>query len=265
MKEPFSLEEMSSRRHMDMVNFSLLNQFVPAEDHGLTLLGRSGPLELGIGFYNGTGGPDTTSDKDAALRVVVHLFDGFQLGGAGTVGRQSIDISGEELITEARAPWAQYLPGTTVSGDRVRLGTEAAWLTGPFAATAEWMILREDLNDETVHVRGGYLQASYVLTGEDKTWKGVIPAHPFEKDPDVGAWQVVGRWSHLDPDESFENFLTADPNRLDSFTVGLNWHANRFAKAKLNVIRSAFEERIVIDGESIRTEDALIVQFQLQF
>jgi hypothetical protein len=45
MKEPFSLEEMLPRKHFDFPTFSILNQFVPAEDHGVTILGglRDGP------------------------------------------------------------------------------------------------------------------------------------------------------------------------------------------------------------------------------
>ena len=95
MKEPFSLEEMASTRHMDMVNFSILNQFVPAEDHGITVFGTLGALQVQLGFYNGTGGDDTTSDKDGALRLVVHPGGGFQVGGAATVGRQKTDLSNE--------------------------------------------------------------------------------------------------------------------------------------------------------------------------
>jgi phosphate-selective porin OprO/OprP len=265
MKEPFSLEEMASLRHMDMINFSILNQFVPAEDHGLTLLGRVDFFEYGVGFYNGTGGEDTTSDKDGAVRLVLHPAGGFQFGGSGTIGRQETDVAGAELTTEARAPWAEYQSGTMVTGTRVRLGVEAALLEGPWAVTAEWIAVREELNDESVRLRGGYVQASWVVTGEAKTWKGVIPDRPFNEDPDIGAWQIVGRWSIFDPDGDFESFLTSAPDRIDTGTVGVNWYANDHAKVKLNWVHTRFADRILIDGESLKAEDALIVQFQIQF
>jgi hypothetical protein len=72
MKEPFSLEEMLPRRHIDFPGFSILDQFAPAEDHGVTLLGgsRDAPWEYGAAFYNGTGGEDLNSDKDIAARLV---------------------------------------------------------------------------------------------------------------------------------------------------------------------------------------------------
>ena len=273
MKEPFSLEEVQSRRHMDLINFSILNQFVPAEDHGITINGSFGILEYGVGFYNGTGSDDTTSDKDGALRLVLHPWRGLQFGGAVTAGRQETDLSGEELRTEARVPWATYLPGTEVEDERVRWGAEAAFLEGPFAAQAEFIRVRQEINETTVHMTGGYAQASYVLTGEGKAWKGdpvriwkgVTPARPFLKDPDLGAWQLVARWSRLVLDDELAPFVTSFPERIDSFTFGVNWYANEFVKVKVNYLRTVYEEPVVVAGKRHDNEDSLILQFQVMF
>jgi phosphate-selective porin OprO/OprP len=271
MKEPFELEEMASQRHMDMLNFSILNQFAPAEDHGVTVLGtfdaagREGLVEYGLGFYNGTGGEDTTSDKDAALRVVLHPWRGLQFGGSGTFGRQRQDVGGAELRTEARVPWTEFVPGTTLEDERVRLGAEAAFLEGPFAVTTEAIRVREVLNDAGTGVGGGYVQASYVLTGEEKTWKGVRPARPFLRDPAPGAWQLVARWSRLHLDDDLRPFLTNFPGRIDSYTLGVNWYANDFVKVKVNYVRTAYEHDIVLSGDRHDNEDALLCQFQVMF
>jgi phosphate-selective porin OprO and OprP len=273
MKEPFSLEEMQSRRHMDLINFSILNQFVPAEDHGITVNGSFDILEYGVGFYNGTGGDDTTSDKDGALRLVLHPWRGLQFGGAVTVGRQENDISGEELRTEARVPWATFLPGTEIEDERVRWGAEAAFLEGPFAAQAEFIRVRQEINETTVHMTGGYVQASYVLTGEGKSWKGdrvriwkgVKPARPFLKDPDVGAWQLAARYSRLVLDDQLATFVTSFPERIDTFTFGLTWYANEFVKVKVNYLRTIYEEAILVAGKRHDNEDTLIFQFQIMF
>lgn len=265
MKEPFSLEEMTSTRHMDMLNFSILNQFVPAEDHGITVLGAFDWLEYGVGFYNGTGGDDTTSDKDGALRLVVHPWRGLQFGGSVTFGREDTDLSGDELKTEARVPWAEFVPGTKIDGDRLRWGAEAAFLEGPFAFSAEIIGIRQELNDTTVHLTGGYLQASYVLTGEAKTWKGVKPGHPFLREPDWGAWQLVARWSRLKLEDEFAPFLTNFPDTIDSITFGVNWYANDHVKIKVNYLRTIYGESITVDGVRHDNEDALMVQLQIHF
>lgn len=265
MKEPFSLEEMASLRHMDMINFSILNQFVPAEDHGITILGRFDWLEYGVGFYNGTGGDDTTSDKDVAARLVVHPWRGLQFGGSVTFGREEIDLSGEELKTEARVPWAKFVAGTKMDGDRLRLGAEAAFLEGPFAITAEFIAVRQDLNDVSVDLIGGYVQTSWVITGEEKTWKGVNPDRPFLREPGVGAWQVVARWSRLDLDGDLAPFLTNFPDVIDTFTIGVNWYANQHAKLKINALRTLYREEITMDGVSHDKEDAVLIQAQIMF
>jgi phosphate-selective porin OprO and OprP len=273
MKEPFSFEEMASQRHMDMLNFSVMNQFVPAEDTGVTIFGHFDILQYGFGFYNGNGDDDMTSDKDVALRLNLHPWRGLQFGGAFTVGRQNTDISGSELRTEARVPWAEYLPGTILEDTRVRLGAEAALLEGPFAFVAEYIYLREELNDIPVRFRGGYVQASYVLTGEPKRykgdpiriWKGVVPEKPFLRDPDIGAWQLVARVSRLALEDDLALFLTNFPKRVDSFTFGVNWYANEFVKVKVQYSRTQYQRSIVIDGNRHGNEDAVLFQFQVMF
>ncbi|MBI1900850.1 MAG: hypothetical protein HYS13_07035 [Planctomycetia bacterium] len=265
MKEPFSLEEMTSQRHMDMLNFSILNQFVPAEDHGITVFGLFDWLEYGVGFYNGTGGDDTTSDKDGAIRLVIHPWRGLQFGGSATFGRQDTDISGGELNTEARVPWAEFEPGTTIDGERVRWGAEAAFLEGPFALTTEIMGVRQELNGTAVHLTGGYLQGSYVLTGEDKTWKGIQPLRPFLREPDWGAWQLVARWSRLSLGDEFSPFLTNFPKTIDSITFGVNWYVNDHVKVKLNYLRTIYDRSITVDGVRHDDEDVVMVQLQVHF
>jgi phosphate-selective porin len=265
MKEPFELEEMSSTRRIDPLERSILNQLVPQEDHGITVNGRFDLLEYGVGFYNGTGSEDTTSDKDAALRLVLHPCGCLQFGGAATVGRQKTDVSAEELRTEARVPWAEFVAGTEITGQRVRLGAEVAYLEGPVAVTAELLRIREALNGETVRLTGGYVMASVVLTGEEKTRHGVKPARPFLKEPDLGAWQVVARWSRLLLDDEMAPFLTNFPGRIDSITLGVNWYANEFVVAKVDYSRTMYDEPITIQGNTHRNEDAVLFQLQVMF
>ena len=269
MKEPFSLEECSYQRHMDMLNLSILNQLVPSEDHGVTVIGQFGILEYGLGFYNGTGGEDTNNDKDVAGRLVLHPWRGLQFGGAATYGRQDTDVSGDSLNTEARVPFTEFVDGTKIDGEKIRVGAEAAFLEGPFAFIAELMQISDEMKGgvhrNTVKYLGGYVQASYVLTGETKHWKGVHPDRPFLRKPDIGAWQLVARWSCLHLDDDLRPYVTNDPERIDSVTVGVNWYANDFVKIKLDLLRTMYAEKIEIKGKSHDHVDCIMVQFQLMF
>ncbi len=93
---------------------------------------------------------------------------------------------------------------------------------------------------------GGYVYASYFLTGEHIPWNReegisdrVIPFENFfcVQDCDgcrrkgLGAWQVAVRYSHADlTDEDIIGGVG------DSVTAGLNWHWNPYARMQFNYI-----------------------------
>lgn len=52
---------------------------------------------------------------------------------------------------------------------------------------------------------------------------------------------------------------------IDSITFGVNWYANDYAKLKLNYLRTMYDQSITINGVSHEHENALMVQFQIQF
>ena len=83
-----------------------------------------------------------------------------------------------------------------------------------------------------------YVQASYLLTGETRSGTGIVkPQNPFSLKSGkfgLGAWELTGRYSHLDiGSEVFKNGL-ADPNlwanRVYMTDVGFNWHINQYLK-----------------------------------
>ncbi len=208
MKEPFGLEESSSLRKLEFVEMSLLGQLVPAEDHGITVHGKAldGAVEWGLAYYNGSGGDDLNSDQDAAGRLVWHPSESFQLGIAATHGRARQEVGGEELRTEARVPFAEFLDGARRDGAMTRLGVESAFFRGPFSSKAEYMHVDQDMNGNrsgTVTLQGFYLACTYLLTGETKSWDSVQPTSPF--DPGTGsgsgAWELAARFSQLQLDD----------------------------------------------------------------
>ncbi len=287
MKEPFSLEELVPLKHIDFVNLSLLNQFVPAEQHGATLYGRTtdGRLEYGAAYFTGDGVEEIDSDRGGAARCVVHPFGaeenspfrGLQLGMAATLGRAGQDLSGDGLITEARVPFLAFEPGSSLDGRRWRAGAEAAWLRGPLALYGEWMDSRQEMEggsgEEDVGIGGLTIAASYVLTGEEKTWRGVRPKSPFRpgggERGGAGAFQVAARFSllALDDDLVDTGIIAAPsfPRRVRSVEAGLNWYATYHARVKLHYLRTDYARDVAIGGDQRGGEDAILVQFQLHF
>ncbi|MBM4013532.1 MAG: hypothetical protein FJ293_01005 [Planctomycetes bacterium] len=285
MKEPFSLEEARSQKHLAYVNFSILNQFVPAEGHGLTLAGeaRDNAWEWGAALYQG--GEEGLNDGDEfALRAVTRPFAlgapalrRLQFGAAATVGRSDGSLAGVELKNEARVPFATLDPAAESDGERVRLGLEAAWWGGPVEVAAEAVRIEQQvegpLEQERAALQAWYVGAAWVLTGEERTVKAFRPARPYRlrggAGGGLGALELAGRVSRLQFGDGFSESgvlpAGSDPRRVTSFDLGLNWYLTWNARVKLHGLLTRYAEPIAIGGQATRDEKALLLQLQLHF
>ena len=82
---------------------------------------------------------------------------------------------------------------------------------------------------------GYYVQASYVLTGESRSYdtsigafKGVSPGTKFLSDGGLGAWEATLRLSNLD----YTDLNGGD--EVESWTLGLNWYLNKNVRVLFN-------------------------------
>jgi phosphate-selective porin len=284
MKAPFSLEEVRSRRYIDFPFFSIVNQLVPAEDHGAFLIGTSADehWEYGLALYNGTGGDDTNGSKDVALRLMAHPFvdaegaalQNLQVGIAGTAGVQDEDVGDETIDNETQLPVVFFAADARLSGPRERAGLELAWFRGPWFAQAEYLGLEQEMagagGHEDVHLHGGYVTLARVLTGEAKTFGSVLPADPFDfaSGKGRGAWVLAARYSILNIDDDLEADLVVPGTFTDQIhtgSVALNWIPNAHAIVRTAVVGSFYEGDVQLDTGSGDREAALLVEFQLHY
>jgi phosphate-selective porin OprO/OprP len=90
------------------------------------------------------------------------------------------------------------------------------------------------------------LTGSWVLTGEDTSYNGVTPLHPFDpRNGHWGAWQLIARYAALNVDG---NAFTAgfassakSANGANAWSVGLNWYLNRNVRAGLGFSHTTFD------------------------
>ena len=96
-----------------------------------------------------------------------------------------------------------------------------------------------DLQNKAWDVSG-----SWVLTGEDASYNGVIPNHPFSlHDWQWGAWQIVARYEQLDVDkDAFPTYASSasSANAAHAWSVGLNWYLNRNIRFNTSFSRTTF-------------------------
>ncbi len=129
------------------------------------------------------------------------------------------------------------------------VGLEAAFNIGQFNFTGEYLRTNVDRRDdvgEDVAFDGYYAQVSYFLTGEHRTWERkngtlgrIKPIENFfmVRDCDCnsqkgwGAWEIAGRYSHLDLQD-----FDIQGGEGESFTFGINWYWNPYARMQFNYI-----------------------------
>jgi phosphate-selective porin OprO/OprP len=256
-KSPFGLERLESATAMWFVERAYPTLLGPNRDLGVMFQGavREGLVQYQFAFLNGNNDTATTDsdvgdDKDLVARVFVHPFqeagigplEGLGLGFATTYGRPQgapgaiRGIGGATLF--------QFQTGTTFQGERSRLSPQGYWYWGPFALLGEYVTNSTEFQNGTTETRARskawQLAGAWVITGENTSWRGVIPAESFDLDSGgLGAFEVVARYSRLNMDGDLytgNTFINAAlyPEDSEEFGVGLNWYMNRFVKVAFN-------------------------------
>ena len=120
---------------------------------------------------------------------------------------------------------------------------------------------------------GWFAQVSYVLTGENASYKGVTPINNF--DPRNGRWgafELAFRASQATIDDVlFERGFASEKsatNHATEYTFGVNWYLNRALKFQLNYGRTNFGNGISYStvGPAPRDhEDVILTNFQVAF
>jgi len=289
-KEPFSLEELTSSKYIDLLERStVVANLAPGRDIGLMLQGAC-PREMvgySIGLFNGNGSNkkrDQNDDKDLALRFYLRPFKsresfwlrGLQIAANTTVGHQSGLIK-DLTVPTSNTHLVRWSEGVEGHGRRTRLGFDLAWVIGPFTLKGEyirteWKGVRWGEQKEDFDLYGWYITGSLFLTGEKKVYKGGAFGRLKEIkkgfDPHQGgwgAWEVVARYDTLKIDrEVFDSGFGRGTDRVHSLGFGLNWYPHNMFTVKLNYVHNSYADDLEeLSGDD--QEDLFLTRFQLEF
>ena len=172
--------------------------------------------------------------------------DALHVGLSGSLERPRGSTDGRGIYTPPSARWrarpeaglteVRLVDSGTLSDvhSNHRLGFEGLWIHGPLSLQGEY------LQGRTLRHRGlpgftgegYYVFASYVLTGESRTYASgntgnIVPKHPW------GAVEVLLRHSELN--------LNDDPvwgGRERDLTFGVNWYLTRHFKFQANYVEA---------------------------
>jgi phosphate-selective porin OprO/OprP len=263
MKEPVGLERLQSGANLLFVERGYPTQLVPNRDVGFQFQGDvfKGALSYSVGAFNGvadggSGDIDTSDDeKDGAARLFTHPFRNTELeavrdlgiGIAGTYGNQSGAL--RSFVSPGQQRIFAYSSGVEADGDHWRLTPQGYWYWGPFGLFAEYVVSDQEVvraaDFERVQNTAWQVAGSYVLTGEQNSWRGITPKKPFTfSGPGWGAIELAARYGELDIDDDvFPAFASPDSSATEakSWAVGVNWHLNRNFKVQVNYEDTKFD------------------------
>src|SRR5206468_13078919 len=134
--------------------------------------------------------------------------------------------------------------------------------------------------DINVPFEGYYIQATYLLTGEQRTSYGqaIDPRRPFDPHLNTfgpGAWELVGRVSRLRvsdvvfaPGAARLADPTAVSNTATEMTLGFNWYLNKWVRMQFNYEHAWFHNPVRLGpgpNGLLGHQDSLELRFQIIF
>jgi phosphate-selective porin OprO/OprP len=292
-KGPVGYERLQSPADLLMMERAFPTQLVPNRDIGVQLSGDlfGGTLSYQAGIFDGTvDGNSTDGDnnngKDFEARLYASPFKntgwdplrGLGVGFAYTEGSQAGSATTSNLprfLTPGQNTFFTYASGAFADGDRTRYVPQLYYSWGPFGLLGEYVISEQEItrstNTRSISNSAWALTATYLLTGEDATSRGVVPRKPFNlKERTWGAFEVVGRVGELNVDDDvFEGSAAlrlADPStqasKATDYGVGLNWYLSRSYRLMFNYDQTVFEGGAA-GGADRDDEKVFLTRFQL--
>jgi phosphate-selective porin OprO/OprP len=301
-KEPLVLENLQSSGALTFVERGLPTELGAARDYGLQLQGEvlGGAASYAVGGFNGApdGRDAASSDVDDKKELAARLFfepfkaqPGFLqnlgFGIAGSSGRKlgapsaaSFNATlpryrspGQQTVfTYTLAPTGPSLANTVVAaGDHTRLAPQLYFYRHAFGLLGEYVASKQRVSlagaaAELEHTAWQAV-ASYVLTGEDASYKGVKPASAYAAGGGGwGALELALRHGVLDVDDAAFP-VYADPatqvSEMADTGLALNWYLTSHARIALNYDVTKFDGGAGAGDR--RDEKALFARLQLTY
>ena len=289
-KDPIGIERWQREQHVLFVERGMTTNLVPFRDNGIGIYGDLIPeaLEYQLTFTNGaadlvnnTNGLD--NDKTVTGRIFAHpfhgsdvaLLKGLGVGVAGSYGTHSGSVANPDLtsgyVTPAQSKFFTYASSAYASGAQWRINPELTYYHGPLSLIAEYVLEEQGLRSGTLQrdlqTDAWMATATYVLTGEDARFDGVVPRNNLDPAHDHwGAFELVGRMSHLNVDNSaFPIFAspTASAHEATEGTVGGTWYMNPNFKINLDFTYATFEGGATVGDRP--DEKAVLTRAQFKF
>ena len=308
-KEPFSLEELTSSKYITFMERALPNVFAPSRNTGILAFNtafKSKRLWWGVGVFQDVDdfaeNFNNFQDWNFTARLAGTPFyqdEGRKLLHLGFGYSHQFHNKDQFALRYRQRPEAHItsvrpldtrgagLPGLSTNSIDL-INPEIAFVWGPFSLQGEYMwaftnarrdaIWRDGaevggynlfLKRGSPTFHGGYVFASYFLTGEnrnydleDASFGRIKPKRNFDLKGGPGAWEVAFRYSYLNLNAG----VSSDPNWYDgtsffsaprigvrggienNLTAALNWYPTPNTRWMFNYIYADIDNRRFTPG-----------------
>ncbi len=142
-----------------------------------------------------------------------------------------------------------------------KFGVEAAGVQGAWSWQAEYGGAHYDDGAQTADVRAGYVQGSWLLTGEARSYDAKAGRFVQIKPTDrTGALELVARYDHIDGEQ---RPLVRRDLSAEAWTVGVNWYAASHARVMVDMTDS--HRRNALTHSTLDHTRVLAGRLQLDF
>lgn len=304
MKGPVGLERLQDDRYLEFVERGFPTQLVPDRQIGVEAHGDiwGDFLEYRLGIYNPTQDNSATTEFSASNpkefdgRLFFHPFasyssesvQGLGIGISGTAATSVRNTPLDTYKTTAQNVFFQYNKNAFAAGNRYRISPQFNYYSGPFGLMGEFAYNSQEIgltsvvdtcppfgcnklrvNTQQIPVYSWSIAPTYLITGDDATYKGVKPRHPFNPmTGDWGAIELTARVGQLVVNHDAYKYGFANPNTsaiwaLES-VAGVNWYLNNNVKFQLNYAYDNFHQGAPNNGNR-RPESSFLTDFELMF
>jgi len=292
-KTPVGLEQLQSDPYTSFNERALPTGLMPNRDIGFQLWGdiADGRVSYAAGVFNGVGDGRNTSNADfedhreVAARLFLQPFKGTSVtalhglgfGVGGSWGNTFSNVTGltSGYLTDGQQTFFTYTNGVVANGTHWRISPQGYYYWGPVGLLGEYVIsdqrVTKGATSANLRNTAWQIAGCWVLTGEDASYMGVTPKHPFDPRANHwGAFQLAARYADLDIDDAAFP-VYADPARSASeakaWAVGLNWYLNRSIRVNTSFARTTFEGPIDKTKATVprQPEEVVFTRFQLAF
>ena len=271
-KEPFGLERLVSASDLEFVERGYPTSVAPNRDVGLMAYGDFFATRLSYfaGAFNGvvdgsSADFDDRDGKDVVVRLFSHPFraskndrlQGLGVGVAASYGTQRGTAATPALAvyrTSGQQVFFRYASDGTATGTvladgkRRRISAQGYYYSGRLGVLGEQVYSSQEIRRGSLLGDGSanawQLAGSWVLTGENASYRGVTPKTAFEPANGTwGAFELTARYQELRlADDLFPTFAsrTASAERARAGAIGLNWYLNRNVKVVFDYEQTHF-------------------------